>query len=409
MFLFAPGVRLGHRGARFNFTAIPGIWTRKKEWLIMRTIRLLLVVLLGIAAGMPARSNAQETRSPGAVFVMTNAADRNEIIAYKRSGDGSLQEGRRFPTGGRGSGGTTDPLGSQGSLTLTQDHSILLAVNAGSGNISVFRVHGADLSLVDRVPCGGSEPVAVAQHGNLVYVVNAGGTSNVTGFRLDQNGRLRPIPDSIAFLSTGNSGAASLSFSPDGQFLLVTEKLTNSIDAFHVQIDGTLGPIVTNPSVGPGAFAVLFAPNGAALVSETGPTGGHNASAISSYVVAANGTLSAISVSVPTLGAATCWQAVTPDGRFVYTSNAGSATISGFSIAANGVLTPLSGTVVATLPSGSTNLDIAISADGKFLYTMNSGTGTVNIFGINQDGTLTSLGDFGGLSASAGMNGIAAI
>jgi 6-phosphogluconolactonase (cycloisomerase 2 family) len=299
-------------------------------------------------------------------------------------------------------------LGSQGSLTLTQDRSILLAVNAGSGDISVFRADGANLSLVDRVPCGGSEPVAVAQQGNLVYVVNAGGTSNVTGFRLDQNGKLRPIPDSIAFLSTGNSGAASLSFSPDGQFLLVTEKLTNNIDAFHIQIDGRLGPIVVNPSVGPGAFSVSFAANGAALVSETGPRGGHNASAISSYAVAADGTLSAVGVSVPTQGAATCWQAVTPDGRFVYTSNTGSATISGFSIAANGALTPLSGTVVATLPSGSTNLDIAITADGKFLYTLNSGTGTINIFGINQDGNLTSLGDVGGLSAHAGMNGIAA-
>ena len=375
----------------------------------MKTIRLLFIVMLGIAAGWPAKSSAQESRNSGAVFVMTNAADRNDVIAYKRNAGGLLQEGRSFPTGGRGSGGTTDPLGSQGSLTLTQDHSILLAVNAGSGDISVFRVHGADLSLVDRVPCGGSEPVAVAQHENLVYVVNAGGTSNVTGFRLDRTGRLRPIPDSIAFLSTGNSGAASLSFSPDGQFLLVTEKLTNNIDAFHIQIDGTLGPIVTNPSVGPGAFAVVFAPHGAALVSETGPAGGHNAAAISSYAVAPNGTLSAVSASVPTLGAATCWQAVTPDGRFVYTSNSGSATISGFSIAANGTLTPLSDTVVATLPSGSVNLDIAISADGKFLYTLNSGTGTVNIFAINQDGSLTGLGDVGGLSASAGMNGIAAI
>jgi len=340
---------------------------------------------------------------------MTNAAERNEIIAYKRNADGSLSEGRAFRTGGRGSGGTTDPLGSQGSLTLSQDHSILLAVNAGSGDISAFRVHGADLSLVDRVPCGGSEPVAVAHHGTLAYVVNAGGTSNVTGFRLDRTGRLRPIPDSIAFLSTGNSGPGSLSFSPDGQFLLVTEKATNNIDAFHVQIDGTLGPIVINTSVGPGAFAVLFAPNGAALVSETGPTGGHNAAAISSYAVAANGALSAISASVPTLGAATCWQAVTPDGRFVYTSNSGSSTISGFSIAANGALTALPGTVVGTLPTGSINLDIAISADGKFLYTLNSGTGTVNIFGINQDGSLNSLGDVGGLSATAGMNGIAAI
>src|SRR5262252_1739142 len=202
----------------------------------MKTGCLLFIVMLGLAAGLPAPSHAQENKNSGAVFAMTNAANRNEIIAYKRNADGSLEEGRSFPTGGRGSGGTTDPLGSQGSLTLTQDHSILLAVNAGSGDISVFRVHGTNLSLVDLVACGGSEPVAVAQQGNLVYVVNAGGTSNVTGFWLEHNGKLRPIPDSIAFLSTGNSGPGSLSFSPDGQFLLVTEKATNNIDAFHIQI-----------------------------------------------------------------------------------------------------------------------------------------------------------------------------
>src|SRR5215472_13420424 len=126
----------------------------------MKTIRLLFIVMLGLAAGLPATSHAQENKSSGAVFAMTNAANRNEIIAYKRNADGSLEEGHSFSTGGRGSGGTTDPLGSQGSLTLTQDRSILLAVNAGSGNVSVFRVHGANLSLVDRAPCGGSEPVA---------------------------------------------------------------------------------------------------------------------------------------------------------------------------------------------------------------------------------------------------------
>ena len=374
-----------------------------------RTIRTLLMVMLAIGAGLATRSNAEDDGSTGAVFVMTNAADRNEIIAFKRNADGSLQEGHKFSTGGRGSGGLIDPLGSQGSLTLTQDHSFLLAVNAGSGDISVFRVHGAMLSLTDRVPCGGSEPVAIAQHGDLVYVVNAGGSSNATGFRLEQNGRLKPIPDSIAFLTTSNSGAASLSFSPDGHFLLVTEKITNHIDGFHIQTDGTLGPIVVNPSLGPGAFAVLFAPNGAALVSETGPAGGHNAAAISSYAVLPNATLSAISTSVPTLGAASCWQAVTPDGRFVYTANTGSSTISGFAIAANGALTPLGGTIVATLPGGSLDLDSAISTDGRFLYTLDSGTGTVSIFGINQDGTLTSLGEAGGLSASAGFQGLAAM
>ena len=372
-------------------------------------IHALLLVMLAIGAGLPAISNAETQGSTGAVFVMTNAASGNEIIAYKRNADGSLEQGRSFSTGGRGSGGVTDPLGSQGSLTLTDDRSFLLAVNAGSGSISVFRVHGDRLSLVDRVPCGGSEPVAVAQHGNLVYVVNAGGSSNVTGFRLDRNGKLRPITNSIAFLTSANSGAASLSFSPDGQFLLVTEKLNNRIDAFHVKLDGTLGPIVVNAGVGPGTFAVLFAPNGAALVSETGPAGGNNASAISSYAAVANGTLSPISASVPTQGAATCWQAVTPNGRFVYTSNSATSTISGFAIGTDGALTPLPGTIVATLPTGSTNLDTAISSDGKFLFTLDSGTGLVSIFGINGDGSLTSLGDAGGLSAAAGFNGIAAI
>jgi 6-phosphogluconolactonase len=372
-------------------------------------IRTLLVVMLAIAAGVPARSNAQTDGTAGAVFVMTNAASSNEVIAYKRNADGSLEQARSFPTGGRGSGGVTDPLGSQGSLTLTDDRSFLLAVNAGSGSISVFRVHGNRLSLVDRVPCGGSEPVAVAQHGNLVYVVNAGGSSNVTGFRLGGNGKLKPIANSIAFLTTSNSGAASLSFSPDGQFLLVTEKLTNRIDVFHLQLDGTLGPRVVTAGVGPGTFSVVFSPNGAALVSETGPTGGSNASAISSYAALPNGALSPISASVPTQGAATCWQAVTPDGRFVYTSNSASSTISGFAIGAKGALTPLPGTVAATLPAGSTNLDMAISSDGKYLYTLNSGTGSVSILGINEDGTLTSLGDAGGLSAAAGFNGIAAI
>jgi 6-phosphogluconolactonase (cycloisomerase 2 family) len=111
---------------------------------------------------------------------------------------------------------------------------------------------------------------------------------------------------------------------------------------------------------------------------------------------------------VATLGNANCWNAVTPNGQFVYVSNAGSSTISGFAISAAGTLTPIGSTVVGTNPSGSTNLDITVSADGKFVYTLNSGTGTIGIFAIQSDGTLNSLGDAGGLSESAGFNGIAA-
>src|ERR1700687_2583877 len=151
---------------------------------------LLLIVVVAVGSLSATGSQAQPAGGAGAVFVMTNSADKNEIIAYKRAVDGTLQAGRTFVTGGRGSGGVTDPLSSQGSLILSQDHSLLFAANAGSGDISVFRVHGSALTLVDKVASGGSGPNAVAQHRNLVYVLNAGGGSNVTGFFLEKEGKL---------------------------------------------------------------------------------------------------------------------------------------------------------------------------------------------------------------------------
>src|SRR5258708_4354383 len=232
-----------------------------------KSVLVIWMIALAITVGSSSRSNAQQepSRGAGAVFVMTNAVDQNEVISFRRASDGSLQENRRFATGGRGSGGNNDPLESQGSLTLSQDHTLLFAVNAGSGDISVFRIHGADLSLADKKLSGGSEPNAVAQNGHLVYVLNTGGSSNVVGFQISDDGRLHPIPNSLSFLSTNTSGAASLALSPNGQVLLVTERLTNNIDAFAVHRDRTLSPVVINPSAGPCLFAVSFAPNVTAL------------------------------------------------------------------------------------------------------------------------------------------------
>jgi 6-phosphogluconolactonase (cycloisomerase 2 family) len=253
------------------------------------------------------------------------------------------------------------------------------------------------------VPTGGAEPTSVSQIGNLVYVLNAAGSSSVAGFAFHA-GHLTPIPESQQFLSGNGANPGSVTFSADGKFLLVTEKTNNDIDVFTVLPNGTLSAIKVNPSGGPGAFAANVAPNGTAIVSETGSGG--TTSAISSYRIHSDGTLASISASVPTFGAANCWNAITPNGRFVYASNAGSSTLSGFSIGSTGALTPIAGTVVGTNPAGSGNLDIAISSDGKFLYSLNTAGGSIGAFAINADGSLVNLGILRGAGSS--FNGIAA-
>jgi 6-phosphogluconolactonase len=376
---------------------------------MIRVTRGLLMIMVGIGAASPILCAAQHEAKSGAVFVMTNAADKNQVLTFERAANGTLTPGKTVDTEGRGSGGVNDPLESQGSLTLSQDRSLLFAINAGSGTVSVFRVKGTDLDLSDQIPSGGSQPVAVAELGNLVYILNSGGAGSVVGFQLDPAGHLKQIANATAFLSANATGGASISLSPDGQFLLVTERLANNIDVFRINPDGTLGPIVANPSPGPGAFSVSFAPDGKAIVSETGPAGVTDGSAVSSYSILANGTLAAVSQSVPTFGAANCWNAVAPNGKYVYVSNAGSSTISGFSISPSGALTPIGSTVVGSNPVGSTNLDIAVSVDGLNLYTFNSGSGNIGVFAIHPDGTLTSLGEDGAFAKFAGFNGIAAL
>jgi 6-phosphogluconolactonase (cycloisomerase 2 family) len=294
-------------------------------------------------------------------------------------------------------------------LTLSQDHSLLFAVNAGSGTVSVFSVHKAELTFLNKTASEGVQPSAVAENGGLVYVLSSGGPGSVVGFHLDFGGQLKEIKNSTQFLTGTTSGGASLSFSPDGQFLLVSERVANNLDAFHVEADGTLSPIIVNANPAPGTFTVNYAPNNFAIVSETGAAGGNDASAISSYKVNANGTLTAVTQSLPTLANGNCWNAITPDGTKVYVSNSGSDNISGFNIGKNGKLTPIGNTLVGSNPSGSHNVDITITANGKYLYTINSQSGNIGVFAINEDGTLINLGQAGSLPKSVGFQGIAAL
>ncbi|HEY1744335.1 MAG TPA: beta-propeller fold lactonase family protein [Granulicella sp.] len=376
---------------------------------MLKAVRNVLTIALSAGAFTSTMHAADNSLgSASTVFVMTNDTVKNEVLAYQRLFDGRLTLKERFATGGRGSGGTTDPLQSQGSLTLSHDHSLLFAINSGSGTISSFHLLGGLPILVDQEPTGGSEPVAVAEHNGIVYVLNAGGNGAVVAFRADALGLLHEISNSTVHLTATHSGGSSISVSPDGKTLAVIEKVPNNIDTLPIHADGTLGSIVINHSVTPGVFAAVFTPNGQLIVSENQPNG-TDVSSISSYTINADGTVTAITQSLPSFGDGNCWNAITPNGKYIYADNSATSTVAGFSVAANGTLTPIAGTILSSNPAGTTNLDMAVSTDGKFLYTMDSGTGSVGIYSVNSDGTLISLGDIDGLPKTVGFNGIAAL
>src|SRR5262249_40034905 len=159
--------------------------------------------------------------------------------------------------------------------------------NAGSGTVSSFLVSGSSLTLVDTRETGGSAPSAVAENGRLLYVLNSGGNGNITGFRITPNGRLHPIEHSTRNLSGPSTSPTSLAFSPNGQFLVVTENATDNVDVFRVLPNGTLSGIAINATPGVQPFAAVFAPNGALIVAGTSST-------VSSYWVQWNQTLSTI-------------------------------------------------------------------------------------------------------------------
>ena len=354
-----------------------------------------LLLALSLSTLFGSSAIAKEKNYPGAVFAMTNSNTGNKILRFGRQANGSLVSLGATPTGGNGSGGTVDPLGSQNSLLLTQDYGFLLAVNSASGTISSFQVDGANLQLVDIESTGGSAPNAIAQWGDLVYVLNSAGNSSVVGFHL-VDGKLIRIPNAIGYLTTGLSGGSSVTFTSDGKVLLVAERTTGKIDAFPVNADGTLG--TASVTSYPGIFDFAIAPSSGLLISVGGPN-------IGSSLVSDSATVTSLALTPIFKGA--CWVVVT-SSDYVYGSTGGSNVIDGYSVNGSGVFTPIGTGGAGTAASGAL-LDLGLSDDGNFLYSINGGAGMINIWTINQNtGALTAQAPVALPSAAgAGFNGIA--
>lgn len=368
--------------------------------MIRRHMLWSIAAVLALGAGTA--SATQDRRIVGAVYTMSNAASGNQILVFNRHADGTLSPAGAVATGGSGSGGG---LGNQGGVVLSDDGEWLLAVNAGSNDVSVFAVGEHGLRLTDRRSSGGLQPVSIATRHRLVYVLNAG-SDTIVGFVLGRAGRLHVIPDSTRTLSATHAGPAQAAFSPGGRLLVVTEKNTNTIDLFDVEAGGTLGPALPQPSHGTTPFGFAFGKRHQLLVSEAFG-GAPNASAVSSYDARRGGTLSLLDGSVGTNQTAACWVLATDDGRFAYVTNTGSGSISGYAIDHDGRLTLLDADGrTADTGAGSGPIDLASSRRDRFLYSLQSGTHTILAFRIEHDGQLRPLSGIAGLPAST--NGLAA-
>ncbi|WP_165556017.1 lactonase family protein [Kribbella pittospori] len=342
------------------------------------------------AAG-PAAGRFAGSGVVGHVYETTNSPTGNAVQVFDRLRDGRLRAGATVPTGGRGLGAS---LASQ--YGLVRDGDLLFAVNAGDDTVSTLAITERGLVRRSVASSGGDRPVSVTVRHGVVYVLNQG-SETISGLRVGHDGRLRPLPHSSRSLSKSGAtptDAAQVSFTPDGQSLVVTHKGDQTIDTFAVR-NGYAGSATAHHSSGATPYGFAFDRRGDAIVSEAGP------SAVSSYSVHVN-RLRTISASVADKQAAACWLVVTADGHYAYTVNAASSSISSYRISAGGRLHLLASVAAPTSGGGT---DAALSPDNKSLY-VRLANGAVASFDVHDDGSLTPQQDITG-AATTGTAGLA--
>lgn len=352
-------------------------------------IRTFGLVFAAGAAALIASAPAQAAAADGgqAVFVQTNDPAANAIAAFHRNGDGTLTFAASYPTGGRGSRQTSsmsDPLASQGSLVRLPQAGLLLAVNAGSSTISVFHVDGDRLALAQVLPSGGPFPTSFAVHGNLVYVLDAGGSGFVSGYRVT-GGSLQPIAGSTRTLGLANStppfflsSPAEVGFSPGGGQLIVTTKTNGTVDVFSVGDGGRLSATPVKNAAAGVPFAFVFDGQGRLILNFAG------SSSLEIFRLNADGTITPVSTPAGDGQAALCW--ITGARGFDYTSNTGSNDVSQFRVVGD--------TVSVVNPVAASNIPGAIDSDevgGSFLYVLGGLDRSIHVFAIGPGGTLSGL------------------
>lgn len=262
----------------------------------------------------------------GHVFTLSNQTSGNKLLAFTRSTAGNLMFMGEYPTGGTGTGAG---LGNQGAVILSEGEDFLLAVNSRSNSISSFKLSGKKPQLVSTVYSRGTMPVSITMHKDLVFVLNAGGSGNISGFKMQGNGSLHWISNSTRPLSAMDAGAAQISFVADGKAVAITEKATNKITTYTISPHGMPGTMHSISSANNTPFGFAVGNYGIIYVSEAAG-GAPGESTVSSYRISSNGMISLVEGPVSARQTAACWVVLTKNGKYVYSTNTGSNTITSF-------------------------------------------------------------------------------
>ena len=362
----------------------------------LATAGSLSFLVIGSANANGVTGNFPTNVSPvvGHVYLDDNTVGANTIGAFYRHADGSLSPmpGSPFPAGGAGTG---SGLASQGALQLSSDGRYLLAVDAGSSQISVLRIlwdGSPQLVPGGVVSSDGPTPVSIAVHGDLVYVANSGAVGpNLTGFTLAPWGQLQPLAGSTVALANGSEPDDVL-FNSIGTALVGNLTGTSQIESFFVKGNGLLVSAPGSPltAQGLGPFGSEFRPTDPFQLFVSNAHNGSGLGTVSAFDVAWDGALSSITGSPFVDGqTAPCWVEITHDGQFLFTVNTGSGDISRYWIAPNGTLTLVGSTPVGD-SGGVGAVDARLSPDGRTLYVDESRIGAVGAFAVNG-GNLTEL------------------
>lgn len=358
--------------------------------IIKKSVFALAVTITACTAGT---SFADADDYLGETLYTQSNAVQNQVLAYQLNRWGQVVNSQQVSTGGKG---TAAGLGNQGALAASSDGRYLFAVNAGSNEVSVFRITRHGLVLVDRALEMGMTPVSISVHDNLVYVANAGDDS-IFGFKFDnKRGKLKALKNSHLKLGGSATGVADINFDKDGDTLVITQKAANKITSVTLNDDGLPGATFNIDSSGNTPFGFAFGKRGQLFVANA-EGGAANAATVSAYQLKESGKLMPIGNAVAAGQTAACWLATSPNGRMAFTANTPAGSISTFAINKSGHPNLL----ISQAATASRPTDLAVSRDGDTLYSLNNGDHSIGIYSVERNGEITPMAPINNIPAGA--------